>query len=1111
MKIFLQKKFSVIFVSFFLAFFSINAISQEIDIFQNSDGTFSATVPSPSFNRLYDNDIRTEYNFNGLPNEIVFKSSKTYAVKKMLLTSSSQPSTKDPKEAELYGSHDGKNWVLLRNITSGGLNFTERKQTITVTVSATQPYPFFKLKIKSVNDGGTNCYISEWRLLGEEKQLSAAPTDLKANALSHDRVNLVWRDRSSDEDGFELQRSSNGKDYSTIANLQVNTTRYSDTLVNAKATYFYRICSMKDRVRSAYCISNNVVTPSYPELTILTSGRSFTSSDQYGTSPVGEDVSCAFDNDTNTKFLARNASAWLRVSFNESYKALQYSITSANDAPGRDPKSWRLEGSNNGTIWTALDSRVNISFSARFQKLYFEIKNPDSYKYYRLNVIANNGDAGLMQLADWLLYADIPVGNDVITPNQPTNFKLENRAYHHVKLSWSDVSNETSYRIERSDDGGQTFNYTYDIPANNTESYPYSLKPETDYVFKLYAVNSDNVSEPATVSVTTAKKEFKERFENYPLWILDKPANFNKVEEIGNTAFYVLEGYTKEDINDLYYDFYAANWNYVFECYGDELSDSCLHVLLIPMEEGGGLASIYDYRSSASFYRNMVYIKANKNWFKNRSESGYIYDVMAHELCHIIEGVGGGYNGSMFYPVWGDSKWAEILQYDIFKALGSSRAASWHRDYTEGVKPGGGADYPDSDRVSYWYRDFLYPTYNLYGKTALLKKFWKLQGQYYKMRNGSFQGNSSNPGGRGNLGELIHFWSAAAGVDVKPFAVKAFGWNEQFEAWLQQAKIDYPELTYDETALENRELNICLNGGVMTSNYSNTKVENFIDNNFTTFYLTRKDNAIPILELTYKSSEFAKINRYVLTFKDNAAPASWKLLGSNDGIQWVTIDIQNNPSVISGKTTVEISSNSAYKFFKYECDFTASGEIKFAEIEIFGIHHPGAPYNLEGKRLSDKAVVLEWSGNIDEISGYEIERSSDVNVFANIANVSKFEVSYFDENLIPGLYSYRVVAVNKNLSKEKVHTNTVTVDTNANGIKTNSDFSNFYQIANNLNKFPQNTVEVYSLTGQKIINESYYDNDLLVSLKNRLTKGIYVVKIRVTKDEPIVSSKFIVQ
>lgn len=36
-----------------------------------------------------------------------------------------------------------------------------------------------------------------------------------------------------------------------------------------------------------------------------------------------------------------------------------YSLTSANDVPARDPQSWELAGSLNGTDWTTLDRRSN--------------------------------------------------------------------------------------------------------------------------------------------------------------------------------------------------------------------------------------------------------------------------------------------------------------------------------------------------------------------------------------------------------------------------------------------------------------------------------------------------------------------------------------------------------------------------------------------------------------------------------------------------------------------------------------------------------------------------------------------------------------------------------
>lgn len=1095
---------------FFVCLFTVSQVhAQEVDIF-SLEGSISSTYSNSYVKSLIDNTQSTDFNFTGLPNDIVYASPKTYAVTKFTLISSSQADTKDPKEFELSGSLDGINWTIIRNITS--FTFTSRNQVRTLSINSSQPYSFFRLRIKAVADAGESCSLSEWRLMGEERILAQPPSDVRANPLTWESVRLSWRDRSTDEDNFEVQRSTNGVDFITLATLLPNTTYYTDNSVNSNAFYIYRVSSVKNRGRSVQCVSNGITTPKFPLLNLLTAGRQFSVTEPFNTSPAGEGISCAFDDDVNTKFLARSSTIWMRIGFNESLTASQYSITSANDSPSRDPKNWRLEASNDGVNWTVLDSRENQSFDKRFQKRYFQFENTEKYLFYRLNVTRNNGDGFLTQLADWLLYGNVQAGTDVITPDKPNNFQLENRAYHHVKLSWNDVANETGYRIYRSEDGGQTFAHTYEIPANNTESYPYSLKPETSYLFKLCAVNGGKESTPEYVSVTTGKKDFIEQWDNLSLWIFDAPITVKKVKQIGDVAFYMPLTNAVEDVDELYYQFYAANWEHVYNSYAEELSDSRLFVMLFPMEEGGGLASIFDYRSSGGNYTNMVYIKANKNWFKSPSQTGYIYDVMAHELCHIVEGVGGGYNGSMYYPIWGDSKWAEILQYDVFDALGSPRAATWHSSYTAGNNPSGGAEYPNSSQTSYWYRDFFYPTYINYGKTDLLKKFWKLQGQHYRMRNGSFQGNSTNPGGRGNLGEFIHFWSGAAGVDVKKYAMQAFGWNEQFEAWLQQAKIDYPEINYSSSEIDNGYVNICQNKGVIKSNYLINGIKNFIDNSYTTYYVVRRNNAIPTLELSYSSTKLAKIDKYTIVSRDNEYPKSWKFYGSNDENEWVLIDEQTAPAFENNKIVVNLSNTNVYKHYKFDFDFGSLTQVKFAEFELWGIEHDSAPYDLATSKINEESVYLDWSSKLDEIDSYELERSIDGVSFTKIADVSRYDISFTDLLQEPGEYYYRLGMINLNKAKEKVYSNIAYINTLLSSAKnTISDSSAFVNIAMNLHRYPENEVDIYSMTGQKIHQRRNLTGDLTTYVNSKLSTGTYIVKIKLGQDGTSVIGKIFVK
>ncbi|WP_171016680.1 GH92 family glycosyl hydrolase [Pseudalkalibacillus caeni] len=124
------------------------------------------------------------------------------------------------------------------------------------------------------------------------------------------------------------------------------------------------------------------------------------------------------DRSAQTKWLAFEPTAWLQFQFAEPQKIVKYAFTSANDAPGRDPKSWKLYGSNDGESWTEIDSRSDESFEKRFQRKIYEFNNDKSYTYYKFDITENSGD-GLTQLAEVALSNGIdappPVPSDMKT------------------------------------------------------------------------------------------------------------------------------------------------------------------------------------------------------------------------------------------------------------------------------------------------------------------------------------------------------------------------------------------------------------------------------------------------------------------------------------------------------------------------------------------------------------------------------------------------------------------------------------------------------------------------------------------------------------------------
>ena len=116
---------------------------------------------------------------------------------------------------------------------------------------------------------------------------------------------------------------------------------------------------------------------------------------------AGEGKEQAFDGSENTKWLDFSPESWIQYNFpiNDPVVVSSYKLTSANDAPRRDPKDWQLIASNDGVNWELLDEQSDVQFSNRFQQKSFIFSNARAYSMYRLVFTANHG-ANIIQLAE---------------------------------------------------------------------------------------------------------------------------------------------------------------------------------------------------------------------------------------------------------------------------------------------------------------------------------------------------------------------------------------------------------------------------------------------------------------------------------------------------------------------------------------------------------------------------------------------------------------------------------------------------------------------------------------------------------------------------------------
>lgn len=91
-----------------------------------------------------------------------------------------------------------------------------------------------------------NQEVMDTRTVNQAAAAPNAPSGLNASAQTTGNIALTWNDNSNNEQSFQVQRSSNGGGFATIANLAANNTLYTDSYTNLQvgAAYTYQVVAM---------------------------------------------------------------------------------------------------------------------------------------------------------------------------------------------------------------------------------------------------------------------------------------------------------------------------------------------------------------------------------------------------------------------------------------------------------------------------------------------------------------------------------------------------------------------------------------------------------------------------------------------------------------------------------------------------------------------------------------------------------------------------------------------------------------------------------------------------------------------------------------------------
>lgn len=235
---------------------------------------------------------------------------------------------------------------------------------------------------------------------------------------------------------------------------------------------------------------------------------------QYSDSPSGSNISKIVDNDINTKFITNYNKFYITWEGNKNIAINYYTLVSANDSPEKDPKSWILSGSDDNKKWTSLDTQTGQVFSKRQERKEYKFENKTSYKYYKLEIQSNNGDAST-QIAEWTMqllldplapysvaigdnninmpsggiitsqYSDFPKDSDIskiVDNNTYTKFVTD---YNEFYILWEGNKSATVnyYSLTSADDSPEKDPKSWTLQGSNNQTEWTLLDTQTDQIF----------------------------------------------------------------------------------------------------------------------------------------------------------------------------------------------------------------------------------------------------------------------------------------------------------------------------------------------------------------------------------------------------------------------------------------------------------------------------------------------------------------------------------------------------------------------------------------------------------------------------------------------------
>lgn len=281
-------------------------------------------------------------------------------------------------------------------------------------------------------------------------------TNLTATTVSSSQINLVWKDNSSNESAFDVERSTDGTSFSKVGEAPANTNAFQNTGLTPATKYWYRVRSRNSQGASD---PTNVATA------------------------------------TTRDVIPNNPSNLVASVIDYFSVKLNWSDNSGNE------RTFTIERSTDGSNFVYVDSvgRNITTFSNK------GLKDETTY-YFRVRALNAIGYSGYSNVA-------VVTTPKAPLPAKPENLKVTAIDFDLVRLTWGAVSpNTKTVVIERSERPDKNFAEIGRVPFSVNAFDDRKILDVIDHYYRIKAINdagsspySDVVKLSANAIITGAE------------------------------------------------------------------------------------------------------------------------------------------------------------------------------------------------------------------------------------------------------------------------------------------------------------------------------------------------------------------------------------------------------------------------------------------------------------------------------------------------------------------------------------------------------------------------------------------------------------------------------